>query len=644
LVVASTLSAKPNLTVWTPKGKENGPEGMRIAEDAALDLSDDGVRVFFGIRAWEEKKKPEGKPEDKPGVEVWHWKDLDVMPLQKRLEPMERRRAFLATWTAESGFQRVADERARAASVLADYARALLRDDLKYKSSVTNGIDYTDYHLFDFATGKRTLVLEKSHWGVTPSPKGRYLTYYADKQWWVFDTRKGSRTSITRGIQDTFEDVEDDHTVPERPPGSRPTWLAGDVGLLLYSRYGVYLWREGRPTAERILDGTEEHLVYRLLDPERDDDPPSLGGPLYFSAFDDVDKGAGVFRLEPNAGAGRMIVFETAATIGGLQKAKDADRMIFTLGSFERSPNVFVTNGVFSQAKPMTNTNPQQKEFFWGKTELVKYKSRWGKELQGTLIYPAEYVEGRMYPMVVYIYERLSNGKNSYIVPSEWSAYSPQVLSQNGYFVYMPDIVYRGNEPGKSAADCLEPAVAAVLQRRVGVNPDKVGLMGHSWGGYQTAYMLSTGTKTFAAGVAGAPLTELISMYLSVYWNSGTPDQEIFETSQGRMGVPFWDDPKAYMENSAVWNAKNFRAPILVTFGDQDGAVDWHQGLYLYNTMRRMGKEIILLLYAGENHGLAKRPNQLDYARRVRHFFDVHLKGITPEPWITRGEPVVGGG
>lgn len=642
VVIASNLGGIPAIATFDPK-PEQLPEGFRIAEDAPINISDDGTTAYFGIRAWGDAKKPPVKPEDAVGLDVWHWKDLDINPLQKRRAGIESRRSYLSVWSAAGGFRQIADATMRSGVVLPGQKFALLTDDLKYKSSTTNGLDFSDVFLVEIATGKRTTVLEKTQWGGGASPKGRYLSFYQNGHWWVYDTRDGSRVNVTEGLGASFADLEDDHTVPERPPVDRPDWLAGDAGMLVYSHYGVYLWRAGRPRAELMLDGARDHLVYRLTDVGDGQEPPSLTEPLYFRAFDDVDKGAGFFRLEPNAGAGKMLVFEAAATMDGLKKAKDADRMFFTMGSFEKSPNVLITNGLFTQAKPMTNTNPQQKEFLWGKSELVKYKSRAGKDLQGTLIYPADYDPKRLYPMVVYIYEKLSDGKNRYIAPSEWSAYNPQVLSQEGYFVYMPDIVYVGNSPGTSAADCLEPAVAAVLRQRVGVNPDKVGLMGHSWGGYQTAYMLSTGTKTFAVGVAGAPLTELVSMYLSVYANSGTPNGEIFETSQGRMAVPFYADPETYMKNSAVWNAKGFRAPILVTFGDQDGAVDWHQGLYLYNTLRRMGKEIILLVYAGENHNFTRRPDQLDYAKRVRHYLDVYLKGITPEPWVKDGVPVLQG-
>jgi dipeptidyl aminopeptidase/acylaminoacyl peptidase len=237
--------------------------------------------------------------------------------------------------------------------------------------------------------------------------------------------------------------------------------------------------------------------------------------------------------------------------------------------------------------------------------------------------------------MIVYIYEIVSNQMHNYTAPSERNPYNPTVWTQEGYFVLMPDIVYRDRNPGLSAADAIIPAVEKVVSMGV-VDKDRVGLVGHSWGGYQTAFVGTT-TSTFAAAVAGAPLTELASMYLSVYWNTGGTDARIFEISQGRMEVPPWRDPESYMRNSAVWNIEKMTTPMLVTFGDKDGAVDWHQGIEMYNAARREDKDLVLLVYEGENHGLAKKPNQIDYHRRVMTWFNHYLKGAPAPDWMTKG-------
>jgi dipeptidyl aminopeptidase/acylaminoacyl peptidase len=260
--------------------------------------------------------------------------------------------------------------------------------------------------------------------------------------------------------------------------------------------------------------------------------------------------------------------------------------------------------------------------------------------LEGVLIYPADYEPGKKYPMITYVYERLSDGLHQYQVPSNTSPYNQQHFSQAGYFVFMPDIVYEARQPGHSAVTCIEAGLKAVFARNVGVDSTKVGLTGHSWGGYETVFT-ATHSKMFAAYVAGAPLTELISMYSSFYWNWGQTNQVIFEVSQGRMHVPFWEDMRSYIDNSPLFHAGDISAPMLVEVGTVDGAVDWHQGQYLYNTLRRMGKNMVMLVYANENHGLAQPANMKDYAMRARHFFDVYLKGEAPQKWVNEGVPFI---
>ena len=170
--------------------------------------------------------------------------------------------------------------------------------------------------------------------------------------------------------------------------------------------------------------------------------------------------------------------------------------------------------------------------------------------------------------------------------------------------MFVPDITYRVNDPGMSAVWCMVPAVKAAIATGI-VDPKKIGITGHSWGGYQTAFLI-TQTDIFAAAVAGAPLTDMVSMYSLVYKNSGGGNGAIFESSQGRFKGGFWDNWDAYYRNSPVFFAKNVKTPLMILHNDKDGAVDFTQGVEYFNTLRRMQKPVIMLEYVGENHGLAK--------------------------------------
>ncbi|MFY9233476.1 MAG: prolyl oligopeptidase family serine peptidase [Fimbriimonadaceae bacterium] len=643
VIKLSTFDGSDNPVVETldPDKMTDFPKGKRIVEYQPVSFSTADQKIWFGVQDWQDKKKPAGKPEDLVGIDIWHWKDINIQPRQKTTAEGERRRSQVAVWNPGGKLLVLGDRDTRGMSVLEGAKHAMVWEEKLYESSTTNGINYRDIYVVDLSTGERSLVLRKTQWNAIPSPNGRYLAYFKAKSWWLYDIGLKTHRNMTSGEKVVFFNEDNDLTIPEKPAWGGITWLAKDAGFVLYDKFDAWLASPDRKVT-RLTNGRATSKRYRLTPANTDDEGRlSADKPLYFSVLDTIRKDGGYAVVSNiNSSTPKVeTVMQGAALYGGLQKARDADVFLVGRQTYKDPPNLFsYEDGERGTLRQLSNLNPQQKEYAWAKTTLIQYKNTWGKDLQGTLIYPANFDPRKRYPMIVYIYEKLSDGFYSYIAPAEASAYNMQHFSQSGYFVLMPDIVYRPRKPGLSAQESLEPALDAAIKQAPAIDPKKVGLVGHSWGGYQTAFMLSK-SKRFAAGVAGAPLTELISMYLTVYWNSGTPDQEIFETSQGRMEVPFWDDLQAYMANSPVFNARNYTAPIMVAFGDKDGAVDWHQGLYLFNTLRRMGKEIIMLVYEGENHGLARRPNQLDYAKRVRHFFDVKLKGAKPEPWISEGVP-----
>jgi dipeptidyl aminopeptidase/acylaminoacyl peptidase len=297
------------------------------------------------------------------------------------------------------------------------------------------------------------------------------------------------------------------------------------------------------------------------------------------------------------------------------------------------------SKGEGAGGKKITDANPQQKDFLWSSgSKLIEYTSAKGDKLQGALFLPANYQPGKSYPTIVYIYEKLSQGLNSYTAPTT-NGFNKSVYTSNGYAVLMPDIVYKVNDPGMSAVWCVLPALEAAIKTGV-VDKDRVGIQGHSWGGYQTAFLV-TQTDAFKAAIAGAPLTEMISMYYSIYWNSGGGNMAIFESSQGRFtGSPI-DVTDAYVRNSPISHAKNVKTPLVILHNDKDGAVDFTQGIFYYNTLRRLQKPVVMLQYKGENHGLRVPANMKDYTVRMREFFDHYLKDKPAPKWWTEGVPLL---
>jgi dipeptidyl aminopeptidase/acylaminoacyl peptidase len=288
----------------------------------------------------------------------------------------------------------------------------------------------------------------------------------------------------------------------------------------------------------------------------------------------------------------------------------------------------------------LTNGLPNQDQFLWSSgARLIDYTSAKGDKLQGALFLPANYEKSKRYPTIVYIYEKLSSGLNKYQAPVA-NGFNKALYTSNGYAVLMPDIKFTVNDPGRSAVWCVLPALEAAVASGV-VDKNRVGLHGHSWGGYETAFLV-TQTDAFKAAIAGAPLTDMVSMYNAIFWSSGTAEMTMFESGQCRFSGGFWEELEAYIRNSPIHQARNVKTPLLLLHNDGDTNVNWTQGIEYFNTLRRLQKPVVMLQYKGENHGLAKSANKKDYTIRMREFFDHYLMDKAPPAWLVAGLPLRG--
>lgn len=659
----TNLGKAPTMKVFDPEASKDFPQAMRIFTGSSLALSDDGTTAFFGLKPWtynELAKKNDRRPGDSmtkadtaridstrtviaakkgttveklAGLDIWHWQDPEIQPRQRVTLTQDTLMSALSAWNLDNGrFFRLTTEDAPLAQLTGNQKYAVVYTNTKYKPAFKE--DMADAWIVNIKTGERKLAFEKTLAGfnVFPrtSPDGKYLLYFKDKHWWTYNIATAQNTNITENIKSDFWNVRDDRP-GVRPPVGTGGWIKGDKEVLLYDEYNVWAVKPDGKGARQLTDGNATETRYRVT--RLDFEEPYLDDskPIYFTAYGDKTKKFGYARLEK--GKVQPLVFEDMQ-VNRLVKAEDANSFLYVKQDYDKSPALYLTQN-FDDAKQIAATNPQQANYYWGKSKLISYTNKDGRKMQGALFYPANYEEGKQYPMITYIYEELANTVHSYVNPNSRSAYNTTNYTTNGYFVFRPDITYKINDPGMSAVNHVVPAVEEVLKTGM-IDKNKLGLMGHSWGAYQTSFIISQ-TNLFKAAIAGAPLTNLISMSNSIYWNTGTPDSKIFETSQGRFDGPWYERMEDHMRNSPMYQAANIKTPLLVAFGDKDGAVDWHQGIELYSTMRRMQKPHIMLVYADENHGLAKKENQIDYQKRQKEFFDHYLLGITPERWITNG-------
>jgi acetyl esterase/lipase len=500
-----------------------------------------------------------------------------------------------------------------------------------------DGRQFRDVYTVNLATGERKLALKKNRWIYGPSPDGTKVLYYENKHFHVLDLATGQTRNITAGVPANFVNVEDDHNIVDPP---RPAWgfSADSRFVLINDGYDVWQVPVAQGTAVNLtVNGSRDGIRHRTrfnLDP--DDRGIDLSEPIYVDVYGEWTKKNGFGRIDPGKPGVKNLTWEDAS-FGRLMKARKADVIVYSKETRADTPNFYATTVAFGPAKKISDVYPDQKNFHWsGDAMLLNYTSDKGRKLQGSLFLPANYEKGKQYPMVVYIYERLTQGHNTYARPTS-NGFNRSVYTSNGYAVLMPDITYHVNDPGMSAVWSVVPAVKAAIATGI-VDPKKVGIQGHSWGGYQTSFLV-TQTDIFAAAVAGAPLTNMISMYSLIYKNTGGTNGAIFESSQGRFTSGYNDNWEAYARNSPVYHAQNVKTPLMILHNDQDGAVDFTQGIEYFNTLRRMDKPVILLEYPGENHGLARPANQQDYTVRMKEWFDHYLKGEPAPDWMKEGIP-----
>jgi dipeptidyl aminopeptidase/acylaminoacyl peptidase len=627
----------------------------RIVSSRAPQWSEDGGTVYVGIAEWLRKPDSKKSDEDPSTVEVWHYKDVNVISEQKLTANRDRDRNLVAAWNLTSGKLTTL-----AANVKEDVrlpkrgSRALALDGTPYDTDGMFGRQFEDVYKVSIDSGERSKLAAKLIPPINFSPAGRYAVNFKEVDFWAYDLESGAGRNISKDARAagaaSFLNKENDYPVSQKPPYGIAGWTKDDRSVIVYDAYDLWeLFPDGSSKPHRLTEGAAEEIRHRYVNLSQ----PGSGGrggrggagspewidldkPVYLSLEGRWTKKSGYARLE-NGKVERLVWLDKG--VRSLEKAKSADTYIYQVGSWDTSPNFFATGADFKNPTAVSSTNAFASQYGWGRAELIDYKNSKGDRLQGALYYPANYEKGKQYPMIVQIYEIESNMLHNWTAPSERSTYNPAVWSQNGYFVLRPDITFRPRDPGLSALDCVTAAVKKVLDGGM-VDAKKVGLVGHSWGGYETTFIL-TQSNLFAAGVAGGPLTNLASSYGEIYWNSGGPETNHAEVGQERMEVPLYEDPQAYLRNSAVYFANKLKAPLLLSVGDKDGASDWHQDIELYNSARRAGKTCVMLVYEGENHSVAQKANQLDYHRRINAWFDHYLKGEPAQDWIERGVTVL---
>jgi dipeptidyl aminopeptidase/acylaminoacyl peptidase len=618
--------------------------GMTLSDKAGLSFSEDGSRLFFGVAPAPPPPQPktEGATStpaaEQVTVDLWHWKDDWVKPMQKARSGQERNKTFRTVLhLKDKKIIQLADDSLGDVTTAASGAWALGSDDRAHRSLIDYDTTYADHYLVNLTDGSRKPALAKHHGGITLSPGGKWALFYDGKDWNSLAIPSGKITKLTDRLGVNF--WYEDNDVPGQPPSyGAAGWAKDEKSVLLYDRYDIWQVAADGSETKNLTGGMgrKQKLQLRRISLDPEENTVDLSKPLLLRAENEWTRDTGFYRLTPG-GAEPTLLVMAARSFSLVAKAKDADVLLLTAQTFSEYPNLLVTNSEFKDLRKVSDANPQQKQVLWGSAELVRYKNADGVQLSGMLVKPENFDPRKKYPLMVYIYERLSQNLHRFTSPQPGTSINITYYASNGYLVFMPDIAYTVGYPGQSALKCVLPGIQALVDKGF-VDEKAIGIQGHSWGGYQIAYMV-TQTNRFKAASAGAPVSNMISAYDGIRWGTGMPRQFQYEKSQSRIGGTPWQYPLRFVENSPIFMADRVQTPLLMLHNDQDDAVPWYQGIEYYLALRRLGKEVYLFNYNGELHGLRRRVNQKDYTVRLQQFFDHHLKGTPMPEWMANGIP-----
>ena len=640
------IQTRPNaLFVWK-KGNEtamkmvdptNVPNGYMVSAYGDIEFSKDESKLFFGLATPPIQKDTTLTKDEIVNVEVWTYNEprlYTVQELQLKNDTIASYRTVLHLDTnkilplATSDFPNteLGDE--------GNAPYALVNTTLPHElESQWTGRRANDYKLVSTATGENLVSLTKVP-RLNLSPKAKYAYGYSrtDSTWVSYTLPDGNIKALTKGKQ-FYDETNDSPNFPSSYGSAG--WTQNDTQIILYDRYDIWQFDPNTGASTKLTSGRESKTVYRYIsfDDELRHIPTDKNWIL--STFNEETKDAGFAEYNPKTRKTKTLLI-SPHRYSRPKKALLDDAIIYTRESFSDFPDLRVSDLSLKKSITISNANQQQSAYNWGNIELVNWISLDGKELTGMLVKPENFDPNKKYPLLVNFYEKSSDGLHRHRAPKpERSSLNYSFYTSRGYVIFNPDIEYRVGYPGESAYNCVIPGVTSLVEKGF-IDKDNIGVQGHSWGGYQIAYLV-TKTDIFKAAESGAPVPNMISAYGGIRWWTGLSRQFQYEHTQSRIGGTPWEYPARYIENSPIFNIDKINTPLLIMHNDADGHVPWYQGIEFFVSLRRLGKPSWFLNYNGEPHWPLKMQNRKDFNIRMAQFFDYYLKGDAKPVWMEKG-------
>jgi len=647
-----SLIKKPKLYSWklgdnqakVIADSENNTSNLLVSKDRRLMFSENEKRLFFGLRQTPVVQDTTLLDEEIVNVEVWTYNEPRLYTVQELDVKDDKKKSFLSLYDfTKNKMLQIANE---------DFDMAYYGDEGNSKYAViSNQTPYllqsqwtaqrpTDLKLVDLETGVEKDIAKKVYGAYGLSPKGKYLYGYSrkDSTWFTYNLDNLKYKALTKGKQ-FYNEL---HDYPDDPYAyGLAGWTENDDKILIYDRFDIWAFDPETGNSENLTNGRASKTRYRYVRLDNDERSIPMNETWMLSMFNEESKNSGAASFNPKKKSVKQLI-EGPYSFRSFKLAQEdkKDRLLFTKESFEEFPNLWSTNINFKSPKQITEANPQQDEYNWGTAEMVEWTSLDGKPLRGMLIKPENFDPNKKYPMIVNFYEKSSDGLHRHRAPSYGrSTINYPFYTSQGYVIFNPDVYYRDGYPGESAFNCVIPGITMLIEKGF-IDKDNIGVQGHSWGGYQIAYLV-TKTDIFKAAESGAPVANMISAYGGIRWWTGLSRQFQYEHTQSRIGGTPWEYPQRYIENSPIFNIDKINTPLLIMHNDKDGHVPWYQGIEFFVSLRRLSKPSWFLNYNDEPHWPLKMQNRKDFNLRMSQFFDYYLKDAPKPVWMESGVPAI---
>ncbi len=625
------------------------PSNHQVSPHKNPFFSKDGAILYFGISPIPLEPDTTLTKDEKAVVEVWSTDDHMLYTQQKARKSRDEKRSFTYMWDTNSKKITMLESENIPNVHISDKTTPDVYfgyDNTAYLASVIwEGSTPNDIFIIDPNTGHAQLIMEGIDGNINVSPSGK-LSFWFDRgeqTYYIYDRDLNSIRNLTYEIPTLLGEEDND-----RPQASYPYGIAGftlnEEFILINDHFDI--WKvdiSGKNPAENLTKGRSEKLVYRYIKTDPEEDYIDLSANVLLHVFDEKDKSSGYSLLSPDKSI-RSLMKGPFRYSQRVWKARDSEVTVFTKESFSEYPNLYLSKGLIASGMTrISDANPQQKDYSWGNGKLYHWSGYDDGKMTGMLFTPEDFDPAKSYPLIVNFYEKSSDGLHNHRAPfAGRSTISYSYYLNKGYVIFNPDVPYEIGYPGKSAYNAVMSGVEALLEEGF-IDKKRIGIHGHSWGGYQIADIL-TKTDLFACAESGAPVVNMTSAYGGIRWGTGMSRMFQYEKGQSRLGATLWERPDLYLENSPLFNMDKVATPVLILHNDEDSAVPWYQGIEYFVALRRLGKKAWLLNYNGEPHWPVKWPNRLDFQTRLEHFFDFYLMGRPMAPWMKQGIPEVNKG